>query len=297
MNNEIKREMEKIEIPDELHARAETGIKLVKHEGRKSKRYPKWIVGVAASAMLMGATYSIGGSYIADAAESLLGKVIGSEDTIKEIKEVFPKEEVEAYLPQREQHLKLAKEHLSPEEYEEYSQLIKESMELDLERGKIPHADYEERSQKLGEEIESYGIYALMIHTFEEAQEMASYPIKRPTFVPEGYVSIREEAHTEQANVGKDPRVLLEYQQKDGEFNFITVTEKIDKSIGLGIYNNLDTYQLKGYTFEHAYGYKDGLGNVQTMRVTIPEKDYQITIDAALLSKEEMEKVLLSMVE
>lgn len=36
---------------------------------------------------------------------------------------------------------------------------------------------------------------------------------------------------------------------------------------------------------------------VQGMRVTIPEEGYEITMTADILSKEEMEKILLSMVE
>ena len=36
---------------------------------------------------------------------------------------------------------------------------------------------------------------------------------------------------------------------------------------------------------------------VQGMRVTIPEEGYEITMTVDILSKEEMEKILLSMVE
>ncbi|KIO67077.1 hypothetical protein B4065_2108 [Caldibacillus thermoamylovorans] len=37
--------------------------------------------------------------------------------------------------------------------------------------------------------------------------------------------------------------------------------------------------------------------NATGMRVTVPEKGYKITLIADKLSKEEMEKILLSMVE
>lgn len=301
MDNEIKREMEKIEIPKELDSRVELGIKQVKQEGKKKNRAPKWIIGAAASVIIIGGTYSIGGSYIADAADTLLGKAFGSEEKIQEVVGSFPEEEAKAYLRQLEQHLELAKEHLSPEEFAEYSKLIKESTELVMKQAKNPQTDYENEMDKLSKEIEQYGIHALTAHTVEEAQALASYPINRPTFIPDGYELVEERAHTEEAHVGEDPEVILQYHQKQGEFNFYTTTQKIDKSkedaLELQGYDHIDSYQLKGYTFEHAYGYNDGHGNVQSMRVTIPEEGYEIIIDAAILSKEEMEKVLLSMVE
>ncbi|GIN71887.1 hypothetical protein J14TS2_23620 [Bacillus sp. J14TS2] len=301
MDNEIKHEMEKIEIPKELDSRVELGIKQVKQEAKKKNRTPKWIIGAAASVIIIGGTYSIGGSYIADAADTLLGKAFGSEEKIQKAFEGFPEEEAKAYLPQMEQHLELAKAHLSPEEFAEYSKLIKESMELDAERAKNPHADYDEKLNKLWKEIEKYGIYALTTHTVEEAQALSSYPINRPAFIPDGYELVEERARTEESHVGEDPEAFIQYRQKQGEFGFYTITKKIDESkedepelVG---YDHIDSYQLKGYAFEHAYGYNDGLGNVQGMRVTIPEKGYEITMSADILSKEEMEKVLLSMVE
>ncbi|MBO0993698.1 DUF4367 domain-containing protein [Bacillus sp. SD088] len=301
MDNEIKREMEKIEIPKELDSRVELGIKRVKQEGKKKNRTPKWIIGAAASVIIIVGTYSIGGSYIADAADTLLGKLFGSEEKIQKAFEGIPEKEAKAYLPQMEQHLELAKAHLSPEEFAEYSKLIKELMQLDMKRAKNPHADYENEMDKLSKKIEQYGIYALTDHTVEEAQALASYPINRPTFIPDGYKLVEERAHTEEAHVGEDPEVILQYQQKQGEFNFYTITQKIDESkedeLELRGYDHIDSYQLNGYAFEHGYGYNDGHGNVQTMRVTIPKEGYEIIIDAAILSKEEMEKVLLSMVE
>src|SRR5690554_3885370 len=80
MKNEMKREMEKIELPDELHARTKLGIRQVKQEEKIQKRYPKWIIGTAASLMIIGASFSIGGSHITDAAETLIGKIFGTEE-------------------------------------------------------------------------------------------------------------------------------------------------------------------------------------------------------------------------
>ncbi|MBS4210453.1 DUF4367 domain-containing protein [Bacillus sp. FJAT-50079] len=301
MNNEIKREMEKIEIPKELDTRVEMGIKRVKLDGQKNKKYPRWIIGAAASIMIMGATFPIYGSYIADATDTLIGKIFGS-DKQEQILEVFPEEEAHAYFKQMERHLELAKEHLSAEEFEDYSQLMKDMTEISMERASNPNADWEEldnRSNEIQKEIDKYGIGALTIHTLEEAQAMVNYPIKRPAYIPDGYVLVEERAQTSEEHVGEDPVVVLQYQEEQGEFNFYTTTEKIDKSKEdeLKSYDHIDSYELDGYAFEHAYGYKNGLGNVQGMKVIVPEEGYEIIMHAAMLSKEEMEKVLLSMVE
>lgn len=309
MNNEVKREMEKIEVPEELHARAELGIKQVKQEEKKRKRYPKWMIGTAASIMIIGASLSIGGSYIADAAETLLGKIFGTEEQTQiqeDIQKFAPDleggaKEAKMFLLQMEQHLKLAKEHLSPEEFADYSLLIKENMEINVE-SMNPKADQEKlekRMLELEEEIQKYGIDDLTNHTLEEAQAMVSYPIKHPDYIPKDYELIEETIRTEEAHVGEDPVVLLQYQQIDGEMSFYTVTEKIDqtKEDELTFYDHVESYQLNGYAFEHAYDGGEYHNNVQGMRITIPEEGYEILLHASLLSKEEMEKVLLSMVE
>jgi len=309
MNNEVKREMEKIEIPEELHARTVLGIKQVKQEKRKWKGYPKWMIGTAASLMIIGASLSIGGSYISDAAETLLGKVFGTEEQTQIQEDILKfapdreggAEEAKMLFVQMEQHLKLAKEHLSAEDFEDYSQLIKESTEINVQ-SMNPEADWgkiEKRLLELEKELRKYGVYELTIHTLEEARAMVSYPINYPAYIPEGYELIEEEARTTYAHPGEDPVVTLQYEQIDGEMNFYTFIEKIDptKEDELTFYDQVDSYQLNGYTFEYAYDDGEYHSNVQGMRITIPEESYEILIHASLLSKEEMEKILLSMVE
>lgn len=308
MNNEIKREVNKIEIPEELHARAELGIKQAKQEDKKSKRYPKWVIGTAASLIIVGATFSIGNSSIADATETLLVKILNTEEQAQfqeDIQKAVPEDpeggakEAEAALQQMEQHLAFAKEYLSPEEFEDYSQLMKESMVLNAELLINPADEkIEKRQLRLQKEIDKYGLYKLTNHTIEEARAMASYPINYPVYVPEGYELIEAEAITEEAHAEEDPRVTFQYHQTDGEMNFYIDIEKIDpmKEDDL-IYDYVDSYELNGYAFEHAYDEQTiDTGNVQGMRITIPEEGYEITIHASLLSKEEMEKILLSMV-
>lgn len=304
MKDEVKREMEKIKIPDELHTRTKMGIRQVKREEKRWKKYPKWMIGTVASLMIIVVSFSIGSSYIADAAGTLLGKILGTEEQEqfqRDTQKYAPDSEggaieVKAAFQQMEQHLNLAKEHLSLAEFENYSQLIKESLKINIE-SLNPKADQEKLDQQaieLREEIQKYGIYALTIHTLDEAQAMVNYPINYPAYIPEGYELIEEEARTQETHVGENPVVDFKYRQINGEFDFHTTTKKIDptKKDEL-LYDHVNSYELNGYAFEH--GYSDS--NVQGMRIMIPEKGYEIKIDASLLSKEEMEKVLLSMVE
>ncbi|MCL6574490.1 MAG: DUF4367 domain-containing protein [Bacillus sp. (in: Bacteria)] len=139
-------------------------------------------------------------------------------------------------------------------------------------------------------------ITELTTHTLEGAQKMVSYPINRLSYVPEGYELEKEEARTEENNIGKDPVVKIQYQ--GNEFGFRTVTQKIGKNregeLESWKYDHINSYTFNGFKFEFAY--YDG-SNVQGMSVTIPVEGYEITMSADILSKEEMEKVLLSMVE
>lgn len=310
MNNNIKREMEKIEIPEELHARAELGIRQVKQEERRWKRRPKWMIGIAAALLIIVASFSNGGSYITDATETLIGKIFGIEEQAQiqeEIQNSVPDqeagaEEAKAAFQQIEQHLQLAEDHLSPEEFADYSQLIKEDMKLRA-KSMSSKGDWDQLDQQLtelNEKILSYGIYDLMTHTLEEAQAMVSYPINYPAYLPSGYELIREEAITDVTHVEEDPFVLMEYQEIDGEMNFILTIEKIDteKENELEWYDHTTNYQLDGNDFTHGYD-DQGIdtGNVQGMRVAIPEQGYEIIMHASALSKEDMEKVLLSMIE
>ncbi|GAB2562222.1 hypothetical protein [Gracilibacillus alcaliphilus] len=110
---------------------------------------------------------------------------------------------------------------------------------------------------------------------------------------------IEEEARTEEAPPRKDPVVVLQYQQIDGEMNFYTITGKIDstKEDELKFYDNVDSYELSGYAIEHAHDDGENNSNVQGMKITIPEEGYEIMMHASLISQEKMEKILLSMVE
>ncbi|MGE7768444.1 hypothetical protein [Peribacillus sp. NPDC096540] len=103
---------------------------------------------------------------------------------------------------------------------------------------------------------------------------------------------------TEEMNIGKDPIVEFQYRGGPNGHGFRTTTQKIGQNkegeLESWKYDHINSYTLNGFKFEFAY-YDDS--NVQGMRVTIPGEGYEITMSADILSKEEMEKILLSMVE
>ncbi|WP_077301493.1 hypothetical protein [Virgibacillus pantothenticus] len=295
MSNDIKRELEEIEIPKELHARAKLGIRQVKHKRRK--RYPKWLIGVAASLMILGATFTIGNSYIADADGTLIGKIFGSGE---QLQKNHPN--VKEYVPRMERHLELAKKVLSKEEFEDYSQLTKEDVEIDTEivaeNRRFPNKEEMKKLDRIQSKIEGYEerIRKLTTHTLEEAQKMVNYPINRPAFIPKGYELEEETATTGEEHIGEDPVVEIQYRESEGEFGFYTIIGKIGKTEKNWTkhFDKIDSYQLNGYDFDYG-SYVDS--NIHEMRVTIPEQGYEIIMSADLLSKEVMEKVLLSMIE
>lgn len=264
---------------------------------KRKKEYPRWIIASVASLMIIGTAINLGGTYIADATDTLIGQIFGSKE---ELLKTFPGES--EHLPEIERHFELIKEQLTEEEFTDYKKLYKEKAEIlnkmALEKRLNPDAEEEKRLEELRAGLGKYEkrVAALTTHTVEEAQKMVSYPIKQPTYVPQGYELESEEARTEEMNIGKDP--VVEFQYRGDEFGFRTTTKKIGQNkegeLESWLYDHINSYMLKGFKFEFAY--YDG-SNVQGMRVTVPEEGYEITMIADILSKEEMEKILLSMVE
>lgn len=130
MNNKVKEEVDHIKVPKEkLHQRIELGVNQANLSGRSKKRKaPKWIVGLVASVMIAVAGWSLGGSYVVDAAESLFTQVFGSGETVKE---AYPEEEVtDKAMTEVEGDLQILKQNLSEEDFKEFSLLLEEQIEI-----------------------------------------------------------------------------------------------------------------------------------------------------------------------
>ncbi|WP_214733122.1 hypothetical protein [Bacillus sp. ISL-46] len=120
------------------------------------------------------------------------------------------------------------------------------------------------------------------------------FPILKPAYIPEGYSYKETTIRPKTGFFRKDPSVKLEYQK--GESGLSITQEKIGQKDLLSgwDFQYTDSYTLKG--FELDFKHSDDT-NIQGMRLIVPEKGIKISILADLLTKEEMEKILLSMVE
>ena len=74
----------------------------------------------------------------------------------------------------------------------------------------------------------------------------------------------------------------------------MNINQKVDIEMQeTGFFVKNDSYSLNGFQFDFVSSKEEKVG----IRVTVPEKGYKIVLIADVLSKEEMEKVLMSMIE
>ncbi|PAF33932.1 hypothetical protein CHH69_18600, partial [Terribacillus saccharophilus] len=84
-----------------------------------------------------------------------------------------------------------------------------------------------------------------------EAQRLASFPVSKPTFIPEGYAQTNESFAI--INKGEEPVVSLDYS--DDESTFDTQQLKIDQTADIelpesGFFVQPETYSFNGHEFE-----------------------------------------------
>jgi hypothetical protein len=296
MDNSLREEMHKIEIPKELHSRVVLGVNQSK---RGKKNDYNWIVGLVASTLIIVSTYTWGGSYIANATNSLINEIFGSKEKLIES---YPSEKGDG-INKLENHLSLIEKSLTKEELADYSRLAKENVaiwhKIKSEKRDFANPEEEKRLEEIQGALQRYEAKVSMLttHTLEEAQGMVDYKLFRPSFVPKGYRLVKEEAHTEENTIGKNPVLSLEYQK--GEFGYKINQKNIDTvdpkdAVENWDWHGRDLYKLHGFSFEYVH-FNDS--NVHGMKVSVPEEGYKITLLADLITKEEMEKVLLSMIE
>lgn len=261
-------------------------------EERRKKRYPKWIIASAASIMIIGTAFTFGGTYIADAAETLINQLFGSRENLMQAYPDESKEEFDFF----EQSLAIAKENLTKEEFNHYSQLLKEQTEIfskvEKENREYPSDEEEKRLDQIQASMRTYEDKFIPI----QAQQLASFPFIKPTYIPEGYNKVYD--GFDQRKSSEEPNTLLQY--KNGESFFLLEQHNKNQIASIeepeaGYFNTPpESYYLNEFEFEY-FPPKEGWGG---MRVTVPEEGYKLILAANnRLSKEEMEKILLSMIE
>lgn len=263
-----------------------------KIEKKRKERYPKWIIASVASVMIIGAAFTFGGTYVADAAETLINQLFGSREKLMQAYPDESKAEVDLF----EQTLAIAKENLTEEEFNHYSQLLNEQTEIfstvEKENREYPNDEEEKRLDKIQTSMRAYETKFIPI----QAQQMASFPFTKPTYLPEGYKQVDESYPMR--NESEEPVVSLNYSNGESEFSTqqVNINQKVDLELGeTDFFGKPESYSLNGFQFEYVSSKEEWPWD--GMKVTVPEKGYKIILITDVLSKEEMEKILLSMIE
>ncbi|MEH7072582.1 hypothetical protein [Neobacillus drentensis] len=290
MNN-IKQVLEKIEIPKDLNSRVVLGVKHAKMEKRK-KRNTKWMLASVAVVMIIGTGLTFGSSHLADAAESLLSQLFGSKENLME---TYPDDGPEKF-DMIDQALAVAEEVLTEDEFAEYTSLMKEQVELKslLQKEKRePSGKEAKRSNEINELMIPYENKFMPVFS----KRLASFPLtEKPTYIPAKY-NLGQESYGI-TNKGEEPVVRFGYAKGESWFTTLqlkkTQISDFEKPES-DLFERSVSYTLNGFQFDYvSIDQSQWLGG---LRVTVPEKGYKIILAATDLSKEEMEKVLLSMID
>jgi hypothetical protein len=309
--NQIRNEMEKIEIPEELQERTIIGVSQAKREMSNSprKKYKSTIVAAAAAVIILsGSLLALGGtSNLVEAGQTLISQIFGSEENVKRVDPVAAAVDLQGF----EKHLALAEQVLTEDEFSNYRNLLQELGQLVTKMNVMENGvktqninlltkEEQNRLQQIQTEMEPYEktFSKETNFSFEEAKAFANYPIQYPAYVPEGYKLAHTAAITEEGNPNENPVVHMEY--KSGEFGFriFILSNQTEDEITRRSFKKLDPYSFKGYTIEYAHSDDT---NVSGMRLLIPatgqQAAYKLVIIADILTKDEMEKIILSTLE
>ncbi len=326
VTDELKRGAETLEPTPNLEDKVQTSFhkyQQMKKKGKTSMK-KKLLLGFVAAAVLIP-TGTFAGTTIID-------KIIGTPEEAR--KDMGMSEDGYTGLMER---VEVAKHLFTKEDFEKYVELLQETYHFYkkvsvVENGERKHtaigrlnADEEKRDSEVMEELNKYEekIDQHFTYTFEQAGEITGFPIKRPTYIPSGYQLVFEEAKAH-ATVGKPiPLITMRYEDRNvkkkpstsnAELGFTIhqleileddkkdyfIEEPFDKATekGPNFYKDIVTYKLNGYDITFG-GYKES--NVRAMKIVVPAKAgrnaYQVYVNDSMLSKKELEKVLLSVVE
>lgn len=255
----------------------------------------------------------------------IIGSIFGTPEVAKENYGI-----VEQEYNDWNELFEVARKTFSKDEFEKFSVLWQKYAELNKKmivvNGKrTGRSSYNLSKEELKEynevtkKLEPYlgTIYSKYTFTMDEAQKLVSFTIKHPTYIPEGYKLDEEEARTDVTSGKPKPIIRMTYKKQNADESkamaFWTFTIQIQENMkeklapyeaNINAFEKEDKhliysdYTLEGYTFTLR---KNEFGNIISLRIVVPAKDgrsaYQMFIINSALPKEELEKVLLSMVE
>jgi hypothetical protein len=247
------------------------------------------------------------GNEIARAASTLFGQVFGS---FEEVKQLDPHADQQVM----ENDLAVAQKVLTENEFKQYTTLIKEQTnimkkaieivggEQKIYMDRLTEAEKQRLNQNekqlkpLNNKIDHH-----FISSVDEAAKKLPFPVKRPEYVPLGYTLEKEEAKSARTTGTQVPVISFSYKQIDGEFGF----KIMQSAILTGENDEYSRWKPEQEVTYDLHGNKVYYGkfgkNVTLMKVVVPEKDstpaYQVFIIADILSKQELEKIALSIIE
>lgn len=266
--------------------------KQVPLEDKKKKKYSMWMMAAAASVMIFGTVINFSGTYIADAAETLINELFGSKGTLEKAYPNESSEEIDFF----EQTLAIAKGNLTEEEFNQYSQLLKEQTEIfsrvERENREYPNSEEEKKLDKIQTSLRIYENKIIPI----QAQHLASFDFTEPTYIPEGYKQVNENYFS--ANAKEEPVFSIDFSNGKSDFTIqqIKIGQISDMELKeTGFFEKPESYSLNGFHFDYVPANVEWPLN--GMRVSFPKEGYKVIILADELSKEEMEKVSLSMIK
>jgi bla regulator protein BlaR1 len=206
-----------------------------------------------------------------------------------------------------------AQKFLTTNEFEQYISLTREIVILDGKANAFqdPEKPYNpdllsvDEKTKLKESAHAIGplrdkIMSHFIFTAEEAQKLIDFPIKKPTYIADGYLLNKEETRAD-ITLGK-PKPIISLEYRKGEFSYTIYQSPIIEAEGhfawLGENDKVENYELDGN--QVSFGYFSG-SNTKAMKMIVPAKGknsaYQIVINDDVLNKTELEKMMISMLK
>ncbi|MEF7636193.1 hypothetical protein [Bacillus thuringiensis] len=322
VTNELKRKAENIEPSPNLDNKVQTSF--YKYQQSKMKRkvsmQKKLLLGFVAAAILIPT-----GTF---AGTTLMDKIVGTPEKARQGMGMTE----DGYNGVMER-IEIAKSIFTEKDFDKYVTLLQESYYFYkkvsvVENGKRQYtatdrlnADEETRDREVMEQLHTYEerINQHFTYTFEQAEQITGFPVKHPTYIPVGHQLVLEEVKAE-ATLGKPmPLITMRYENQnvkkqphtsDAELGFtihqLEIVEGeykdyfIDKPSerGPNFTGDIKKYKLNGYNVTFGE-YKES--HVRAMKIVVPAREgrnaYQVYINDSMLSKNELEKVLLSVVE
>jgi bla regulator protein blaR1 len=293
--------------PEQIWSRiqaAQAGPRQINHRRNPSAMLRKWVI---AAVLILAVSIGVQsyGERIAHAASTLFKQVFGSIESARQLDPHADEQLVE-------KELQAAQQALTDVEFQQYISLMQELTNLiqkavEVVNGEqIVHmerlTDVEKtRLGKLEGEITALTakIDRHYIYSMQDAAPMKAFPVKQPEYIPSGYKLVKEEVKDHNPGGISEPIASFTYQH--GEFGFIVRISGIlsgeTEEYSLRNIEKEEVYKLQGNQVRYGRIGK----NVTAMKMVVPEKGsqptYQIYIIADMLTKEDVEKIALSIAD